>query len=122
MSTKDFDTQFRLQFKDGFGDTGLRRVQGLGCQGQVQVVFDRLVDEFELVKVHNSIVYGMDSLDQLVICCRRPSSPLVAALAHRHPWSLGQRVHAWPPAVCREGYRDCTRVPGSGHNLQINPT
>jgi hypothetical protein len=67
MSTKDFDAQFRLQFKYGFGDTRLRRVQGLSRQGQVQVVFDRLVDEFELVQVHNSIVYCIDLIDQLVI-------------------------------------------------------
>jgi len=57
VSSKDFNAELRFKLQNGFRNTGLGGVQGLSSQCQVEVVLDRLVDEFELMKVHNQILY-----------------------------------------------------------------
>ena len=49
VSSKDFNAKLRFKLQNGFGNTGLGGVQRLSSKGQVEVVLDRLVDEFELM-------------------------------------------------------------------------
>jgi len=52
MACKNLDAQFFFKLDDGFGNPRLRRVQGLGCLGQVEVAPNRLLDKSELMQVH----------------------------------------------------------------------
>ena len=52
VPSKNLDAQFFFKLDDGLGNTGLRRVQGTGGFGKVQVAPDGLLNEAELVKVH----------------------------------------------------------------------
>ena len=52
MARKDFDAQLLLQLNDGFGHARLRRVQYLGCFGQVQIAPSGFLDKSKLMKVH----------------------------------------------------------------------
>jgi len=52
VAHEDVDSQFFLEFDDGFGDPGLRGVQGLGGFGEVEVAAGRFLNESKLVQVH----------------------------------------------------------------------
>jgi hypothetical protein len=58
VAGEDVDAEFLLQLQNGFGDPGLRGVQGLGRFGQVEVAAHRLLNEFELVQVHGVALSG----------------------------------------------------------------
>ena len=49
MPGKNIDAQLLFQFDDGFGYTWLRRVQGFGRLGQVQVATSSFLNKLELM-------------------------------------------------------------------------
>jgi len=53
VAREDVHAQLIFQFQDGLGNARLRGVQRLGRFGQIELAPHRLLDEAELVKVHN---------------------------------------------------------------------
>ena len=58
VAGEDVDAQLMFQLQNGFGDAGLRGVQGFGRFGQIEVAAHRLLDKFELVQVHGGALAG----------------------------------------------------------------
>jgi hypothetical protein len=52
VAGEDFYAQFFFQLDDGFGNTGLRSVQGFGGFRQVEVAAYSFLDKAKLVQVH----------------------------------------------------------------------
>ena len=56
VAREDIDAQLFLKLDDGFGDSGLGGVQGLGRLGEVEIAAGGFLNEAELMQVHD----GMD--------------------------------------------------------------
>ena len=52
VAGKNFDAQLFFKLNDGFGDAGLRGVEGFGRLGQVEVASRGFLDKTELMQIH----------------------------------------------------------------------
>ena len=54
VTRKNFNAKLFFQLDDGFGNSGLRRVQGFGRFSQVELMACRFLNKSELMQVHGA--------------------------------------------------------------------